>query len=178
MLVTGLPCRLCEGWSVNILDYLDMNRQFKTSGLKISSLLAVLGAMLLTVLANAADDKKKVEEIPLDPVTGMKMTGDWELVRNNCIICHSAQQFLRQKGTLVTWTEIVQWMQKDGGLWTLQPELEKKILVYLASNYGPSDAYRRAPIPATFMPTNPYESKIRKEVEEKRKAGLIPAKKP
>lgn len=139
--------------------------------------LMVLAVFFLTLSVKAADDKKK-EEVPLDPVTGMKMTGDWELVRNNCIVCHSAQQFLRQKGTLVTWTEIVQWMQKDGGLWPLQPELEKKILGYLAANYGPSDAYRRAPIPATFMPINPYESKIRKEVEEKRKAGLIPTKKP
>ncbi len=144
----------------------------------ISGLLIVLGLVSLTVTTQAADDKKKSEEIPLDSVTGMKMAGDWELVRNNCIVCHSAQQFLRQKGTLVTWTEIVQWMQKDGGLWPLQPELEKKILTYLAENYGPSDAYRRAPIPATLMPTNPYESKIRKEVEEKRKAGLIPVKKP
>ena len=144
----------------------------------ISGLLVVLGAILLPVIIYSADDGKKAREIPLDPATGMKMAGDWELVRNNCIVCHSAQQFLRQKGTLVTWTEIVQWMQKDGGLWPLQPELEKKILTYLAGNYGPSDTYRRAPIPATFMPTNPYKSKIRKEVEEKRKAGLIPVKKP
>ena len=144
----------------------------------ISGWLMALGAVILPMVVSAADDKKKEKEIPLDIVTGMKMTGDWELVRNNCIVCHSAQQFLRQKGTLVTWTEIVQWMQKDGGLWPIQPELEKKILTYLAENYGPSDAYRRAPIPATLMPTNPYESKIRKEVEEKRKAGLIPVKKP
>ncbi|NOY01074.1 MAG: hypothetical protein GXP30_15310 [Verrucomicrobia bacterium] len=155
-----------------------MNEGMKMKGLKVSGLVVIISTMLLPMCLNAADETKQVKDIPLDPVTGMKMTGDWELVRNNCIICHSAQQFLRQKGTLVTWTEIVQWMQKDGGLWPLQPELEKKILSYLAGNYGPSDAYRRAPIPATFMPTNPYESKIRKEVEEKRKAGLIPMKKP
>jgi len=143
---------------------------------RIGLLLAVATSSL-PMVSRAADEKKD-KELSLDPATGMKMAGDWELVRNNCIVCHSAQQFLRQKGTLVTWTEIVHWMQKDGGLWPLQPELEKKILTYLAENYGPSDAYRRAPIPATMMPTNPYESKIRKEVEEKRKAGLIPVKKP
>ncbi len=155
-----------------------MNKGMKMKRLKAGGLVVMISTMLLSTFVNAADDKKKTEEIPLDPVTGMKMIGDWELVRNNCIVCHSAQQFLRQKGTLVTWTEIVHWMQKESGLWPLQPELEKKILVYLAGNYGPSDAYRRAPIPATYMPTNPYESKIRKEVEEKRKAGLIPVKKP
>lgn len=137
-----------------------------------------LGVVLLGMSVCAADEKKEHKEIALDSLTGMKMTGDWELVRNNCIVCHSAQQFLRQKGTLVTWTEIVEWMQKDGGLWPLPPEVEKKILIYLTENYGPDDAYRRAPIPATLMPVNPYESKIRKDVEEKRKAGLIPAGKP
>ena len=39
------------------------------------------------------------QPVPLDPVTGMKMTGDWEVVRNNCIICHSPQTFLQQRGT-------------------------------------------------------------------------------
>lgn len=155
-----------------------MGKAMKITNLQVSGLLMGIGMLLCSVSVNAADEKKKEKEIPLDPVTGMKMTGDWELVRNNCIICHSAQQFLRQKGTMVTWTEIVQWMQKDGGLWPLQPELEKKILTYLAGNYGPSDAYRRAPIPATFMPVNPYQSKIKLEVEQKRKAGLIPVKKP
>jgi hypothetical protein len=138
--------------------------------LKIMAVLA--GALFLPLAAMAADEKK---ENPLDPLTGMKMTGDWELVRNNCIACHSAQQFLRQKGTSTTWTEIIRWMQKEGGLWPLDPETEKKILTYLTQNYGPSDAYRRAPIPATLMPVNPYVSNIKKEVEEKQKAGLIPS---
>lgn len=154
-----------------------MNNAMKKGWLKISGI-QVLAAMWLPVLAIAADEKKKAEEVPLDAVTGMKMTGDWELVRNNCIVCHSAQQFLRQKGTQVTWAEIVQWMQKDGGLWPLAPALEKKIITYLASNYGPGDAHRRSPIPATLLPVNPYASKIRKDVQEKRKAGLIPLNKP
>lgn len=141
-----------------------------------SMLLAV--ASLCLPMVSRADDGGKEGQLPFDPATGMKMGDNWELVRNNCITCHSAQQFLRQKGTLVTWTEIVKWMQADGGLWALAPELEEKIVTYLAENYGPSEAYRRSPIPATLMPTNPYESEIRKEVEEKRKAGLIPVKKP
>lgn len=144
--------------------------------LKSSMCLAVVALSLpMVLLADAGKEKK---ELPLDPLTGMKMDDNWELVRNNCITCHSAQLFLRQKGTQVTWSEIVKWMQTDGGLWALAPELEEKIVTYLAENYGPGEAYRRSPIPATLMPTNPYESEIHKEVEEKRKAGLIPVKKP
>ncbi len=144
--------------------------------LKSALCLAVVALGLPMVLQ--ADDGEEKKELPLDPATGMIMDDNWELVRNNCITCHSAQLFLRQKGTLVTWTEIVKWMQTDGGLWQLPSDLEKKIVTYLADNYGPSEAYRRSPIPATLMPDNPYESKIRKEVEEKRKAGLIPERKP
>jgi hypothetical protein len=137
---------------------------------KISTILACFTG--ICAFANAQDSEK--EEVPLDPVTGMKMTGDWVLVRSHCIICHSPQQFLRQKGTLSTWTEIIRWMQKSGGLWKLDPAIEKQIVTYLAANYGPSGDYRRAPIPATLMPENPYESEIKREVDAKRKAGLIP----
>ncbi|MCF6313884.1 MAG: hypothetical protein L3J39_15670 [Verrucomicrobiales bacterium] len=155
-----------------------MDQLIKRKSKRGRSWLVGVWLMLLTSLSVMAADKKEEKEIPLDPVTGMKMTGDWELVRNNCIMCHSPQLFLRQKGTLVTWKEIVHWMQKEGGLWPLPPELEEKIVTYLAANYGPSDAYRRAPIPATYMPTNPYESKIKKDVQKKRAAGLIPVRKP
>ena len=143
---------------------------------KIHILLFAAGiAFLPFVKADAPKEEKKIEK---DPVTGMVIAEHWEVTRNHCIICHSPQQFLRQKGTKVTWTEIVKWMQKDAGLWKLDPTIEKQIIGYLAANYGPSGAYRRAPVPATLLPPNPYESKIRKEVEEKRKAGLIPKQAP
>lgn len=115
------------------------------------------------------------EEAPLDPATGMKMAPDWELVRNHCIICHSPQTFLRQRATEANWTSVLEWMQTQGGLWKLEPETEKKIIAYLASNYGPgpADNYRRAPIPATLMPPNPYASAARTEAEAKKQEGLV-----
>jgi hypothetical protein len=118
------------------------------------------------------------EEVPLDPVTGMKMTGDWEIVRNHCIICHSSKTFLQQSGTESTWTDILAWMQKYGGLWKLDPAIEKTIIGYLAANYGPGDKFRRAPIPLSLMPANPYATEAKLEAEEKKKAGLIPAAPP
>ena len=155
-----------------------MNIRMKFYKQRALSRLVVFALMALSTTLRSVHAEKEDREIPLDAVTGMKMTGDWELVRNNCIICHSAQIFLRQKGTQNTWSEIIAWMQTDAGLWPLNSELERKIISYLATNYGPSDAHRRSPIPATLLPQNPYISSIKKEVEQKRKAGLIPVSKP
>jgi hypothetical protein len=116
-------------------------------------------------------DEVEAKEWALDEVTGMKMAPGWEIVRNNCITCHSAQGFLRQKGTLTTWTEIIRWMQQTQNLWVFDEATEETILTYLAENYGPSGEYRRAPIPATLMPKNPYVSAAQLEYEEKVRAG-------
>ncbi len=115
-------------------------------------------------------------EPAIDPATGMKMTEDWELVRNHCIICHSSQTFLRQRATEANWSSVLEWMQTRGGLWKLDPEVEKRIIKYLVANHGPGPAenYRRAPIPATLMPPNPYASEARIEAEAKKQQGLVP----
>jgi hypothetical protein len=118
------------------------------------------------------------EEVPLDPVTGMKMTGDWEIVRNHCIVCHSPKTFLQQRGTESTWTDILAWMQKHGGLWKLDPAIEKTIIGYLAANYGPGDKFRRAPISLSLMPVNPYTTEAKLEAEAKKKEGQIPTAPP
>lgn len=123
-----------------------------------------------------AQEPEKKPEPPLDPVTGMKMAENWELVRVHCTVCHSPQQYLRQKGTASTWSDTIDWMQRSGGLWPLDPDTRGKIVAYLADNYGPDAAFRRAPIPGNLMPANPYDSGTRAEVEEKKKAGLIPAR--
>ncbi len=113
--------------------------------------------------------------VPLDPTTGMKIAPDWELVRNHCVICHSSQTFLRQRATEANWTSVLEWMQKHGGLWKLDAEVEKKIIKYLAINYGPgsADNYRRAQISATLMPPNPYATEARLKAEAKKKQGII-----
>jgi len=131
--------------------------------------IAFLGACCLFLSLSAAnpDEANTEENVALDPMTGMKKTGDWELVRASCIACHSPQLCLRQKGTLQTWTEIIRWMQRDGGLPALSQDIETRILAYLTRNYGPDDSYRRAPIPATLMPVNPYLSDTRKAALQK-----------
>lgn len=129
-------------------------------------------AFLLFVALVRAEDPKP--EAPLDPATGMKMAEGWELVRTHCTVCHSPQQYLRQKGTASTWTDTIRWMQGSAGLWPLDPATEKTIVTYLASNYGPDAVFRRAPIPGNLLPPNPYTTEARAEFEEKKKAGLVP----
>jgi hypothetical protein len=135
----------------------------------------LIASMVIASLAFAAEEK-----VPLDPATGMKMATDWEIVRNHCVICHSPATFLRQRATEANWTSTLEWMQKYGGLWKLDPTVQKTIVKYLATNYGLGDAgtYRRAPIPATLMPLNPYATEARLEVERKKKEGIIPTAPP
>ena len=97
-------------------------------------------------------------EPALDPVTGFKMTGDWELVRANCVACHSAKLITQQRGTSQQWLTMIRWMQKKQNLWQFDPVTEEKIITYLAENYPPSDAQRRAALPPDMMPPNPYSS--------------------
>ncbi|MCB1237327.1 MAG: hypothetical protein KDM91_19845 [Verrucomicrobiae bacterium] len=140
--------------------------------------IAVFAVAFVAFCPPGRSQEEKKAEIPVDPATGIKMAENWELIRAHCVICHSSQQFLRQRGTRSTWTDILGWMQTSGGLWKLDAEIEGKIIDYLSENYGPDAFYRRAPIPATLLPENPYESDARKEYEEKKQAGQIPGKAP
>ena len=100
-----------------------------------------------------------VETAPaLDPVTGFKMTGDWELVRANCTSCHSAKLVTQQRGSAQQWLTMIRWMQKKQNLWAFDPDTEGRIIAYLAEHYPPSDAQRRAALAADLMPPNPYSA--------------------
>jgi len=94
--------------------------------------------------------------VEVDSLTGLKMAGDWELVRGNCIACHSAKLITQQRGTAAQWLAIIRWMQKKQNLWQFDPDTEKRIISYLAGNYPPEANRRRAAIPPDLMPPNPY----------------------
>ena len=107
----------------------------------------------------AADPEPAVAAEPaLDPVTGLKMAGDWEIVRANCTACHSAKLITQQRGSKQQWLTMIRWMQKKQNLWAFDPDTEQRIIDYLAEQYPPSDAQRRAAIPPDLMPPNPYSS--------------------
>jgi len=128
------------------------------------TLLAVMPLALLAACAKeqATEEPAKeaapavAAEIQIDPVTGFKMTGDWELVRGNCIACHSAKLITQQRGTAQQWLAMIRWMQKKQNLWQFEPGTESRIIAYLSENYPPEAARRRAAIPPDLMPPNPY----------------------
>lgn len=97
-------------------------------------------------------------EPEIDPATGFKMTGDWELVRGNCTACHSARLITQQRGNAQQWLAMIRWMQKKQNLWQFDPGTESRIIAYLSENYPPEAARRRAAIPPDLMPPNPYST--------------------
>ena len=99
-----------------------------------------------------------VSEPELDPLTGLKMTGDWEIVRASCTACHSPKLITQQRGTAQQWLTMIRWMQEKQNLWQFDPATEEKIITYLAENYPPSDAQRRMALSPDLMPPNPYSS--------------------
>jgi hypothetical protein len=117
--------------------------------MRLRSVLAVLVAGLAIGQAIAAEPE-------LDPFTGLRKMGDWELVRNNCVSCHSAKLITQQSGTESHWLGLIRWMQAKQNLWQFEPETERRIIAYLAENYPPQEQSRRAALPRDLMPPNPY----------------------
>ena len=97
-----------------------------------------------------------LEMVELDPDSGLKMTGDWMLVRSNCVPCHSAALITQQRGDAAQWLGMIRWMQEKQNLWQFDPDTEARIVAYLAENYPPEASRRRAALPADLMPPNPY----------------------
>jgi hypothetical protein len=117
------------------------------------TLVAIFFAVLLSGSAVRA------QEIEVDPLTGLKMDSDWELVRNNCIACHSIKLVTQQRGSATQWLAVIRWMQDKQNLWQFDPETESKIITYLAANYPPQADRRRAALAPQLMPPNPYSDK-------------------
>ena len=113
-------------------------------------------AMLIGLVALGAVGQGIAAEPEIDPFTGLKMTGDWQLVRANCVGCHSARLITQQRGSESHWLGLIRWMQEKQNLWQFEPQTEQKIISYLAENYPPQADRRRAPIPPDLMPPNPF----------------------
>jgi hypothetical protein len=137
--------------------------------MSVEKAVATVGLVTL-VIGGMLCAAEPAAEPAIDEASGLKMAPGWELVRNNCISCHSAKQFLQQRGTRETWRSVILWMQGRAGLWPLDAATESTILDYLETHHGPGESFRRPPIPAYLMPVNPYASEARKAFEEKVKA--------
>ncbi len=95
----------------------------------------------------------------IDPESGLKIAPGWEAVKRQCTVCHSAKLIIGQRGNRDTWLATIRWMQETQGLEEMDPKTERLILDYLATNYSPGFAGRRANLPATSLPPNPWQNK-------------------
>ena len=83
-----------------------------------------------------------------DPDSGLVVADGWEVVKANCLACHSAALVTQQRLSRAGWEASIRYMQANHNLWPLG-ESEPGILDYLASHYGPSPgaAPRRGNLP-------------------------------
>ena len=93
----------------------------------------------------------------IDPGSGLKIAAGWEEVKARCTLCHSAQFITHQQGDKDSWLAVIRWMQKTQGLGEFDPATEAMILDYLATNYPPGKVSRRANLPPSALPANPWE---------------------
>lgn len=98
------------------------------------------------VEAAKASAPKASKELSVDKETGLVMVEGYEPVKTHCTIaCHSATLVTQNRGDEKYWRDAIRYMQKNQGLWDLGSD-EPAILKYLATNYGQSPVYRRAPL--------------------------------
>ena len=84
-----------------------------------------------------------------------------ELVVQQCTVCHSGKLVQQNRATREGWREILRWMQRSQNLWVLPPDMENRILAYLATHFGrpgEADEYRRPPLDEGLMPPSSLEA--------------------
>ena len=94
---------------------------------------------------NEVQEKERQDIKPVDPETGLIIGPGFNLVKTNCLGCHSGKLITQNKASRATWKETILWMQKTQNLWDLG-ENEPAILDYLAKHYAPGKAGRRLPL--------------------------------
>lgn len=105
---------------------------------------------LLTILLLVSVLPAFAAEQETDKETGLIIATGFEQVKKTCTVCHSAMLITQNKADRDGWLEMIRWMQAKQGLWQLDAETENVILDYLATNYGPTAASRRAPLEVQF----------------------------
>jgi hypothetical protein len=119
--------------------------------------LGLLGGLLgLCLLAFVPAGQSRNQQAPqampaflvrdsLDAQTGLVLAPGLQVVKSNCIRCHSPQLITAKRATREGWEGTIRWMQLTQGLGDLGKE-EAIILDYLAKHYAPAAAGRRPPL--------------------------------
>ncbi|NNE38185.1 MAG: hypothetical protein HKN08_07770 [Gammaproteobacteria bacterium] len=105
--------------------------------------------MLLLVLAS---HNGMAEDI--DDATGLIMAPGWEIVRDNCGLCHSHRLVTSQRADRRSWLDTLRWMQANQNLRQFDQATENTLLDYLAENYAPLKNQRRLPLAPHLMPAS------------------------
>lgn len=77
--------------------------------------------------------------------SGLIAKGDYGLVIQNCLACHSSKLITQNKMNVSGWTQTIEWMQETQNLWPLG-ENKAKIAAYLGAYYKPEKTGRRKPL--------------------------------
>jgi cytochrome c1 len=89
--------------------------------------------------------------VATDPISGLALGPNYQVVRAHCTACHSAKLVTQNRMTRENWLSTIRWMQKSQGLWPLGDQ-EANILDYLANYYSPIAVSRRPALPKHLMP--------------------------
>ena len=121
---------------------------------------AVSGIVISAVMLSSRYVQSEEPHAPvkIDQESGLFIADGYEIVKENCQACHSLAIVLQNRADRETWLNIIRWMQKKQGLWEFKPEVEKKLLDYLSTNYSPvlertgEKPYRRPNLPESLLP--------------------------
>lgn len=94
-------------------------------------------------------------DLVTDEATGLVIDPGWELVRDQCGVCHDVGLVTQNRGDADRWRSIIDWMVETEGLWDLS-DTEEPIIAYLSTNYGRrsirKEDFRRHPIEPHLLP--------------------------
>lgn len=114
--------------------------------------LFVPGLLIVTLIISMNSlAKTSNPDNEIDPASGFVIKPGFEMVRAHCTACHSAKLVTQNHMSRERWLSTIRWMQETQNLWPLPQE--ELILDYLSANYGERTTGRRAPLPASLMPS-------------------------
>ena len=124
-------------------------RLFRVHSINIRRMIVCM--VLVLGLSTSALSIQAQEKTTYDPITGLVIDENYDIVRAHCTACHSAKLVTQNRMTRENWLTTIRWMQKSQGLWPLGAQ-EQRILDYLEMHYSPIAVSRRSPIPKNLLP--------------------------